>query len=97
MIDLRSWPKKWNDASLRQIATLPEDSSGGWSLLGMFAVGVVAGALGSYAMTQRSRIRRLALRAMDGMDDELSQVVAKPASVSASSSNHRRKATAKVR
>ena len=22
MIDLRSWPKKWNDASLRQIANL---------------------------------------------------------------------------
>ena len=93
MIDMRSWPKKWNDASLRQIATLPENSSGGWSLLGMFAVGVVAGALGSFAMTQRSQLKRLAMRAMDGMDDESIRVVAKPASTL----NHRRKAASKVK
>lgn len=97
MIDLRSWPKKWNDASLRQIATLPENSSGGWSLLGMFAVGVIAGALGTYAMAQRSQIKQFAKRAMAGVDDESIHMVAKLAPDLATSSNHGRKATSRVK
>jgi hypothetical protein len=62
VIDLRSWPKKWNDAALRRIPTLPENSpSRLWPLLAMFALGLVAGAaLGGYAVSQRSQMKRLA-------------------------------------
>jgi hypothetical protein len=62
VIDLRSWPKKWNDAAVRRIATLPENSrSRPWPLLAMFALGLVAGAgLGGYAVSQRWQMKRLA-------------------------------------
>jgi len=62
VIDLRSWPKKWNDAAVRRIATLPENSrSRPWPLLAMFALGLVVGAgLGGYAVSQRWQMKRLA-------------------------------------
>ncbi len=108
-MDLRSLPKKWNDvsskwndASLRQIATLPEyPTSRAWPLLGMLALGVVAGAaIGGYAVTQRSHMKRLASYA-HRMGDELaamsSDEAVKPVAVDSSTrSNHRRKATSEV-
>jgi hypothetical protein len=99
--DLRSWAKRWNDASLRQIATLREPtSSHRWPLVGMFAIGLVAGAIGSYAVTQRSEIKRLTRRALTARREfvgEFGEVeVAKPVSVTSHRSNHRRKAAAEV-
>jgi hypothetical protein len=102
VIDLRSWPKRWNDASLRRIATLPENSpSRPWPLLGMLALGLVAGAaLGGYAMSQRSQMKRLSLYA-HRMRDELAargrvETVKPVAVVTSTRSNHRRKATSEV-
>src|ERR1700720_4216068 len=100
MMDFRSWPKKWNDASLRQIARLPENSSSrAWPLLGMLALGLVAGAaIGGYAVMQRAHIRRLSdyahrmgdeLGASD-MDDD------NPVAVTTHRTNHHRKATSEV-
>ena len=100
-MDLRSWPKKWNDAGLRQIVTLPEDSpSSPWPMLGMLAVGLVAGAaLGGYAASQRSQMRRLARHA-HRMGDELaamgSEAVRPVSDVPSTRSNHRRKAASEV-
>jgi hypothetical protein len=108
-MDLRSWPKKWNDASskwndasLRQIATLPEyPTTRRWPMLGMLALGLVAGAaLGGYAVTHRSHMKRLAAYA-HRMGDELAAVgsveAVKPVAVDSSTrSNHRRKATSEV-
>lgn len=61
-MELRSWPKKWNDAARRRISTLPGNPpSRPWPLLGMLALGLVAGAaIGGYAVSQRSQMRRLA-------------------------------------
>jgi hypothetical protein len=104
MTDLRSWAKKWNDASLRQIATMRErESSRRWPLVGMFAIGLVAGAIGSYAVTQRSQIKLMARRALMLRDEVVGEFgmaeVAKPVSVTShrsNRSNHRRKAAAEV-
>ena len=102
MIDLRSWPKKWNDAGLRDIAILPENSrSGPWPLLGMLAIGLVTGAaLGGYAVSQRKRMKRLAKQA-HRMGDDLTamRTVEETKSVAVATSprsNHRRKATSEV-
>ena len=103
MMDFRSWPKKWNDASLRQIARLPEDSpSRTWPLLGMLALGLVAGAaLGGYAVSQRSQMKRLAMYG-HRMSDELAAMgkdeAIKPSVsvVTSHRSNHRRKAASEV-
>jgi hypothetical protein len=102
MMDFRSWPKKWNDASLRQIATLPENSSSRtWPLLGMLALGLVAGAaLGGYAVSQRSQVKRLAMYG-HRMSDELAAMgkdeAVKPAVVVTSHrTNHRRKVASEV-
>jgi hypothetical protein len=99
--DLRSWAKRWNDASRRRLAILREPSPPSrWPLLGMFAIGVVAGAIGSYAVTQRSQLRLLARRALVARRqvlDELSGAeVDKPVSFTSHRSNHRRKAVAEV-
>jgi hypothetical protein len=99
-MDLRSWPKRWNDASLRQIATLPEfPQSRPWPLLGMLAIGLVAGAaLGGYAVSQRSQMKRLSSYA-HRMGEELAAMSSdedvKPVATS-SRSNHRRKAVAEA-
>jgi hypothetical protein len=113
--DLRSWGKHWNDAALERIAAtrqwneaaldriadaLPRRTpSRTWPLLGMLALGLVAGAaIGGYAVTQRSQMRRLSdyahrtgdeLAGSDNVDDN-------PVAVTTHRSNHRRKATSEV-
>jgi hypothetical protein len=101
MNDLRSLARRWNNASLRHIATVPELSeSHRWPMFGMFAIGLVAGAVGSYAVTQRSQIKSLAVRALREREEMLGELgdveVAKRVSVTSHRSNHRRKATAEV-
>jgi hypothetical protein len=101
LIDLRSWPKKWNDSGLRQIVTLPEDShTSPWPLVGMLAFGLVAGAaLGGYAVSQRTQMKRLSAYA-HRMRDELASMggleAVEPVEVLSNRSNHRRKATSAV-
>jgi len=101
-MDLRAWGKKWNDASLRRIVTLPENPTPRvWPLLGMLALGLLAGAgLGGYIVSQRPQMKRLA-RYAHRMGDELAtygKPEAEPLAVVATSprSNHRRKATLEV-
>jgi hypothetical protein len=96
-MDLRSWGKKWNDAPMGRIATLPENRQASvWPLLAMLALGFIAG---GYIVSQRSRMERLA-RYAHRMGDELA-VLAKPEGepvtvVTTPRANHRRKATAEV-
>lgn len=95
MIDLRSLPKRWNDEpTLGRLVTLPENSSvSPWALLGVFAIGLIAGAaIGGYALSQRSILRRLG-GDTDWMDDQGTE----PVSVTTHRSNHRPKATAEVK
>ena len=99
--DLRSWGKHWNDAALERIATtLPRRTpSRTWPLLGMLALGLLAGAaIGGYAMTQRSRVKRVSdysprmsdeMAVSDHDDDN-------PIAVTTHRSNHRRKAISEV-
>jgi hypothetical protein len=99
-MDLKSLPKRWNDFSLRDIATLPEyPASRPWPMLGMLAIGLVAGAaLGGYAVSQRAQMKRLAKHARR-MGDQLAAMgnAEEPAPTTRSNrSNHRRKATAEV-
>ena len=95
-MDLRSWRSRWNDATLPQIPMLPfESQSRTWPLLGMLALGLVAGAaLGGYAVSQRSQINRLALHARR-MRDEMSSMD-EPVVVTTHRANHRRKAASEV-
>jgi hypothetical protein len=99
-MDFRSWPKKWNDASLADLVALPEyPQTRPWPMLGMLAVGLVAGAaIGGYAVSQRAQMKRLAKHA-HRMGDELAAMgkvdVIKPA-VATTRSNHRRKAATEV-
>ena len=101
MIDVRSWPKKWNDATLRRVVTLPENSpSRPWPMLGMLALGLVVGsALGGYVVSQRSRMKQVDKYA-HRMRDELAGMgkpEVKPLDVVTSTrSNHRRKAASEV-
>ncbi len=96
---MRSWPKKWNDATVRRIMRrYSQSQSPRWPLFGMLALGLVAGAaIGGYAVTQRwrlseyvARIRKL--RDEMGMheDDEGATIVTVPRS------KLRRKATSEV-
>lgn len=98
MTDFRSWPKKWNDASLGDFVAMPEfkQSGGQWPLIGMLALGLVAGAaIGGYAVTQRAAMKRLAKHARR-MGEELSAMGDADAVKPPSRSNHRRKATSEV-
>jgi len=100
--DLRSWAKRWNDASLRQIASLRQPvPSRRWPLLGLFTAGLVVGAMGSYAISQRSRIKRLVGRAATARRELSNEFggfeLAAPVSVKSHISNHRRKAAAEVK
>lgn len=101
MIDLTSWRKFWNQAALRRVAAMEGKApSRTWPLLGMLALGLVAGAaLGGYAMSQRSQLKRLATYA-GRMRDEVAGL-GKPelepvAAVTSTRLNHGRKATAEV-
>lgn len=99
--DLRSWGKHWNDAAMERIAaTLPRSSpSRTWPMLGMLALGLVAGAaIGGYAMSRGFRINRLSDHA-HGIGDELSGQNGdddNPVAVTTHRSNNRRKATSEV-
>jgi hypothetical protein len=68
-------------------------------MFGMLALGLVVGvAIGGYAVSQRTQMKRLAGYA-DRMGDELDaagEVDDTPASVTTHRSNHRRKATSEV-
>jgi hypothetical protein len=98
--DFRSMVKRWNEARLREIASLRRPPPRRWPFLGMFAIGLLAGAVGSYAVMQRSQIKRLAKRAVRARRELLSEFgrveVAKPVSVTSHRVNHRRKAVAEV-
>jgi hypothetical protein len=99
--DLKSWTKQWNDAAMRRIGEWPERRrSTPWPLLGMLALGLVAGAaLGGYAVSQRGQLRRLsayAQRMSIGLA-EMRPSETKPVSAdTVPLSNHRRKATSEV-
>ena len=101
MTDVRSWPQKWNDAAMRRLSWRYErPRSTRWPLLGMLALGLVAGAAaGGYAVSQRWRLKRLSeyarrmrdLRAdMGSHEGDTATVITVPRS------NHRRKATSEV-
>ena len=99
--DLKSWGRHWNDAAMERIAdALPRSPrSQTWPLLGMLALGLVAGAaIGGYAMSQRSHMKRLSDYA-HRLGDELSSTDSdddNPVGVTTHRSNHRRKATSEV-
>jgi hypothetical protein len=99
--DLKSWGRHWNDAAMDRIAdALPRSSrSRTWPLLGMLALGLVAGAaIGGYAVSQRSHMKRLSDYA-HRMGDELSGTDSdedNPVAATTHRSNHRRKATSEV-
>jgi hypothetical protein len=99
--DLKSWGRHWNDAAIERIAdALPRNApSRTWPLLGMLALGLVAGAaIGGYAVSQRSHMKRLSDYA-HRMGDELSGADTdedNPVAVTTHRSNHRRKATSEV-
>jgi hypothetical protein len=95
--DLRSLGKHWNEVAMQRIAaSLPESSRPRpWPLFGMLVIGLVAGAaIGAYAVSQKSRIRRLVLNAQR-MRDETS-ANEEPVVVTTHRANHRRKATSEV-
>jgi hypothetical protein len=66
----------------------------------MFATGLVAGVIGSYAITQRLQIKHLVRRAHMARREVLGEFggveTAKPVSVTSQRSNHRRKAAVEV-
>ena len=66
----------------------------------MFAIGLAAGVAGTYAVTRRSQITRLARRALAARDGVLGEFggveVTKPAAIPSQRSNHRRKAVVEV-
>jgi len=67
----------------------------------MFAIGLIAGVIGSYAMTQRAQIKRLVTRALISADKGSGEPEGvsgtKSVAVTSHRSNHRRKAEAEVR
>jgi hypothetical protein len=99
--DLKSWGRHWNEAAMERIAdALPRSSpSRTWPMLGMLAIGLVAGAaIGGYAVSQRWHIKRFSDHA-HRMGDELSGTDStddNPVAVTTHRSNHRRKATSEV-
>src|SRR5258708_13727883 len=59
--DLRSWGRHWNDAAMERIADLLPRSapSRTWPMLGMLAIGLVAGAaIGGYSGSQPPHMKR---------------------------------------
>src|SRR5581483_11910117 len=98
--DLRSWPRQWNEAAMRRLVQRYEPSQPSrWTLFGMLALGLVAGAaVGGYAVSQRSRFERLpelALRVREMRAGRRLQDDGE-ATVVAVSSNPRRKATSEA-
>ncbi len=90
-----SWPKQLNEDSIRDLVSLPRRSRSSWPLVGMFAIGVVAGAVACYAVAQRSEIKRLF--EMGYEPDGFAAIEEQRTSPSYPSANHRRKATSEVK
>jgi hypothetical protein len=71
-----------------------------WPFLGIFAMGLVAGVIGSYAVTQRSQIERFVRSALSARRQVMGEFggaeLARPVSVTTHRSNHRRKAAVEV-
>lgn len=71
-----------------------------WPLMGVFAIGLIAGAIGSFAVAQRSELKRLAELAfrMNGrvVDESAEAKDANPVQVTARRANHRRKRVSEV-
>jgi hypothetical protein len=87
---------------MRQLASR-KPASDPKPLVGMFALGLLAGAIGSYAVTHRPQMRRLANRALAFRNDALGELARSgrieaenAASVTTHRSNYRRKATLEV-
>jgi hypothetical protein len=99
--DLRSLGKHWNHVAMQRIAaSLPENARPRpWPLFGMLLIGLVAGAaIGALAVSQRSQISRLALRARRVRDEmtSMGKVDVEPVTVTTHRANHRRKETSEV-
>jgi hypothetical protein len=63
----------------------------------MFAIGLVAGALGSYVVMQRFQLKRFAIRALTGRQEDFASIeLANPGQIKSRRSNHRRKAAVEV-
>jgi hypothetical protein len=94
--NLSSWPKQWNDAAMRRIAERLDRPRSAWPLVGMLALGFVAGAaIGGYAVSQRAQLKRLSVYRRHlggGMDD----MDTPEAELAVPRSNHRRKAHSEV-
>jgi hypothetical protein len=96
MRNFASWPKQWNDLAMRRIAERLDRPRSGWPLVGMLALGLVAGAaIGGYAVSQRAQLKRLSAYAL-GMGDGLDDMDTSDPELSVPRSNHRRKATSEV-
>jgi hypothetical protein len=100
-MDLRTWRNRWNEAALPQIPNLPfESQSRPWPLLGMLTLGLVAGAaIGGYAVSQRTQMKRLAAyahRIGDGMAS-MGEFDEEPAMVTTHRANHGRKTASEAR
>jgi hypothetical protein len=99
--DFRSLAKRWNNAARRHTASLRRTSPPRpWPFVGMFAIGLVAGAFGSYVVMERFQLKRFAIRALtgrqEGSGDFASIELASPGPVKSRRSNHRRKAALEV-
>ena len=98
---LHTLAKTLNAAAMRRLGNVREPSRPRrWPLLGMFAIGLVAGAIGSFAVTQRSELKRLAelaFRMKGRVEDESAAIKdANPVVLTARRSNHRRKRVAEI-
>ena|SRR5579859_6097742 len=101
-MDLRSWLRSWNATAMWRIGALPEGPpSRQWPLVGMFALGLAAGAaLGGYVVSQRAQLRQLASHA-HRISGELAamgrvEAVEPISAVTSARINHRRKVASEV-
>ncbi len=94
--DLKSRGKQWNDAALERIAEAwPRRSpSRAWPLLGVLALGLLAGAaIGGYAASRMKRLPEYTERLGDEPADADRDEDAEPVAVTTHRTNHRRKGT----
>jgi hypothetical protein len=101
LIDLRSLPRRWNEAYGGRFATLPEPGSRSrWPLAGMFALGILAGAaITAVLMAQRSLSDAYGEQSYWMGDRVEGSGSAEPEDVSVTThrSNHRPKTTTEVK
>jgi len=92
--DLKSRGKQWNDAALERIAEAwPRRApSRTWSLLGVLAVGLLAGAaIGGYAVSRMKRLSEYTDHQGDEPTEAGGDEEAEPVAVTTHRTNHRRK------